>query len=117
MRRNRLSSLGLVAALVACAAFSGCVIAPARPYYGAYGAYGADGPVMVAPPAPREEYIGIAPALGYIWLGGYWGWTGGRHEWVGGHWEAPRPGQRWVPHQWQREGGGWRLHQGHWERH
>src|SRR4029077_6672436 len=59
-------------ACLACAALAGCVVAPARPYYGSE-------VVAVAPPPPREEFIGVAPAPGYIWIGGYWGWTGGRH--------------------------------------
>lgn len=113
MRRDLLSSTGLVAALLAGAMLSGCIIAPARPYYGAYAS---DAPVMVAPPQPRDEVIGLAPAVGLIWLAGYWRWMGSRHEWVGGHWEAQRPGQHWVPHQWQRDGAGWRLREGHWGR-
>ena len=31
-------------------------------------------PVMVAPPPPQAEVIGVAPAPGYVWFGGYWGW-------------------------------------------
>ncbi|WP_372525576.1 hypothetical protein [Piscinibacter sp.] len=99
-----------LAGLILAAALSGCVIAPAQPYYPV------DGPVMVAPPAPREEYIGVAPVVGQIWLSGYWGWSGGRHVWIGGHWDAPRPGHRWVPHQWVHERDGWRLHHGHWDK-
>lgn len=87
---------------------SGCIVAPVQPYYPGEA-------VAVAPPPPREEVIGVAPAAGYIWIGGYWGWVGGRHEWVGGHWEAPRAGYRWVPHQWVHEERGWRQHPGHWE--
>lgn len=98
-----------LALVLATASLGACVVAPARPYYGG-GAY-----VTVEPPAPRVEVIGVAPAPGYLWIGGYWGWNGGRHEWVPGRWEAPRPGYRWVPHAWVREGGGWRMHEGHWE--
>lgn len=72
--------------------------------------------VGVAPPQARVEVIGVAPAPGYFWVGGYWGWVGGRHEWIGGHWEAPRAGYRWVPHNWAHEDRGWRPHEGHWER-
>jgi hypothetical protein len=99
-------------------ALAGCVVAPAQPYYGGAPAqpYYGGAPVMVAPPPPQVEVVGVSPVAGYIWIGGFWNWVGGRHVWVGGHWEAPRPGQRWVPHQWVREGGGWRLHEGHWDR-
>lgn len=99
--------------LFPCLAFtlvlSACVIAPDQRHY-------PGGVVMVAPPVPREEVVGIAPEPGYVWLNGYWSWVGDRHEWVPGHWAAPRPGKHWVPHQWVRRGDGWRMKPGHWER-
>lgn len=88
---------------------SGCVIVPDQRHY-------AGGVVMVAPPAPREELVGVAPEPGDVWLSGYWSWVGDRHAWVPGHWAPPRPGRHWVPHQWVRQGDGWRLRPGHWER-
>ena len=108
-------ALRTVALLVGATALLGaCVVGPVDPYapygYGEGGAY-----VSVAPPAPREEVIGVAPYPGWLWLTGYWAWVGGRHEWVGGRWEAPRPGYRYEPHRWVQERGGWRLHPGRWE--
>ena len=98
------------AAVVSLAA--GCVVYPAdyqQPYY--------TGEVVgVAPPPPQVEYVGVAPVAGQIWLGGYWGWGGGRHVWVPGRWAAPRPGYHWVQPGWHRDGGGWRMHPGHWGR-
>jgi hypothetical protein len=89
---------------------SACVVAPLPGYY-------ESGPVVnVAPPPPQGEVIGVAPAVGYIWIGGFWNWVGGRHVWVHGHWDAPRPGYRWAPHRWEQAPGGWRMHPGHWER-
>ncbi len=109
--RNEVTARLLVITLLTALALGGCVFAePRGPYY-------ASEVVTLAPPPPREEIIGVAPAVGYVWIGGYWGWTGGRHEWVPGRWEAPRPGYRWAPHAWVREERGWRLHRGHWERH
>jgi hypothetical protein len=96
-------------AVVMTVALAACVIVPDQ-------SHTAGGIVMVAPPPPRVETIESAPAPGYVWLGGYWGWVGDRHEWVPGHWEAPRPGRHWVAHQWVREGDGWRLKPGHWAR-
>lgn len=93
----------LLSALVA------CVVVPDQRHY-------ADGVVMVAPPAPRVEVIGVAPSPGYVWVGGYWSWVGGRHEWVPGHWVASNKGHHWVAHQWVRQGDGWRMRPGHWER-
>lgn len=100
----------VLSALVAALMLSGCVVAPApmgRPYYRE--------PVMVAPPPPRVEYMGSPPIVGQVWLGGFWNWTGNRHEWVPGHWDTPRPGQGWVPHRWEQDGDRWRLQGGHWE--
>ena len=98
-------TMGLASGL----ALPGCVVVPDQGHY-------AGRVVMVAPPPPRVEVIGVAPAPGYVWAGGYWGWVGGRHEWVPGHWVAGRPGRHWVAHAWVREGDGWRLRPGHWER-
>lgn len=99
------------ASLLAAALLSGCVVVPARPYYPPD-----DEIVSVAPPLPREEVIGVAPAPGYLWLGGYWGWRGRNHVWIGGHWEAPRPGYFWRPYAWVPYRGGWRMNPGHWDR-
>jgi hypothetical protein len=95
--------------LVLALTLGGCVVYPARVGY-------AGDVVVAAPPAPIVEAYGVPPAPGYVWIGGYWNWVGGRHVWVGGHWEAPRPGHVWVAHTWVREGGGWRMAPGHWER-
>ncbi len=94
---------------IAALTLTACIVAPAPGYYG--------GPVVnVAPPPPQAEVIGVAPVAGYIWIGGFWDWVGGRHVWMRGHWDAPRPGYRWAPHQWEQTPGGWRKHPGHWER-
>jgi hypothetical protein len=108
--RTRRWVLGAAMPLLCSVALIGCVVAPAQPYYAS------EGPVYVAPPAPQVEYYGAPPAVGYVWIGGYWNWVGNRHVWVAGHWDAGRPGYRWVPHRWEREGNGWRMHQGHWDR-
>lgn len=106
----RARGITAVAAALALAsvALTGCVVAPAPGYY-------AEGPVMVAPPPPQVEVVGVAPAPGLVWVGGYWNWVGGRHVWVGGRWQAPPPGYHaWVPHHWVAYRGGWRLAPGHW---
>ena len=99
---------GMGAVLLAGALLGGCVVAPAPGYYGG-GAV-----VTVAPPAPQVEVVGVAPYPGYVWMGGYWDWVGGRHVWVGGRWAPGRPGYHWVPHQWVAARGGWRMAPGHW---
>jgi hypothetical protein len=107
-QRQRLIA-GLASGLLLSMTLVGCVVVPDQRHY-------ADGVVMIAPPAPRVEVVGVAPTPGYVWLGGYWNWIGDRHEWVAGHWAPPRPGHHWVAHQWVRQGDGWRMKPGHWER-
>jgi len=72
--------------------------------------------VDVAPPAPYVEVVPALPYPGAIWIGGYWGWSGGRHQWVPGRWEHGRPGYHWRPHAWVNQGGRWQLHGGGWVR-
>jgi hypothetical protein len=105
----------LLTALTLGAALTGCVIAPAQPYY-EDGGYYSGGLVPVAPPPPQAEYVGVPPVAGYIWIGGFWNWIGGRHAWVPGRWAAPRPGHRWTPHRWSPVGNGWQFAPGRWER-
>lgn len=108
---NRLTRIALLAAAVPSLFLGGCVIATAQPAYVRYE------PVLVAPPPPRVEVIGVAPYPGYVWIGGYWGWSGRSHHWVPGLWEAPRHGHRWEPHRWERHGDHWRERPGRWEPH
>jgi hypothetical protein len=95
-----------LAAALSLAALGGCIVAPA-PY---------GGEVIVGVPAPVVEVVPPPPAVGYIWIGGFWNWIGGRHVWVHGRWDAPRPGWRWAPHRWEPMSGGYRQHGGRWER-
>jgi hypothetical protein len=106
-QRTWVYSTFLSAAL--CASLAGCVVVPDQGHY-------AGGVVMVAPPTPRDEVIGVAPGAGFIWTGGYWNWVGGRHEWVSGRWVAGRPGYHWQQHAWVRSGDGWRMRPGRWVR-
>jgi hypothetical protein len=105
--RGLIRNVAIVTALAA--SVSACVVYPARVAY--------VGPtVAVAPPAPIVETYGVAPYPGAVWIGGYWGWEGGRHVWRRGYWEHPRSGYYWAPHHWERVGGGWRMAPGHWVR-
>ncbi len=110
MQIHRWLSRSFFAGLALSLALGGCIVEPAR------GVGYVGGVVVTEPPAPVVEEYGVAPAPGYVWLGGYWNWVGGRHVWVGGHWSAPRPGYRWEPHRWEHVNGGYRLREGHWAR-
>ena len=102
------SKAALAALLLGPLALTGCVVTPAHVYVG--------GTIAVAPPAPLVEVQGVAPGPGYVWIGGYWNWVGGRHVWVPGAWRLGRPGYHWAAHHWVYAGGGWRLEQGRWVR-
>jgi len=109
----------LAVAALCSASLSACVVAPVAQPYG-YGGYGPGGEVVVAnvaPPAPYYEPIPAVPYAGAIWIGGYWGWQGGRHVWVGGHYEHGRPGYTYQPHYWVAHGDRWHLEGGQWQRH
>ena len=106
----------VIAVALSALALSACVVAP-YPRQGAY--YPEGGSVIVTdvpPPVPYVEPIPAVPFAGAIWIGGYWGWSSGRHVWVPGRWEHPRPGYVWTPHRWESRGGRWHLHEGGWTR-
>ena len=108
-------TLSMVAALSALL-LSGCVVAPYAPHGQPAQVYEDEGPLVeVAPPPPRVEVIPVLPYAGAVWLGGYWGWGGGRHHWVPGRWDRPRAGFYWVPHRWLLFQGRWQL-RGGWRR-
>ena len=109
--------LKLIVAAASVCALSACVIAP-YPRQGAYYPE-AGGAIItdVAPPAPYAEAVPVIPYPGAVWIGGYWGWSGSRHNWVPGRWERGRHGYAWNPHHWENRGGRWRLEGGGWRRH
>ena len=41
---------------------------------------GAEVDVDAPPPPDQDVVVGVAPGPDYVWVGGYWGWYGGR--WV-----------------------------------
>ena len=63
-------------------------------------------PVVEQPPAPAE---------GYIWTPGYWGWGGGDYYWAPGAWVAPPTvGVLWTPPWWGWNNGAYVFNQGYW---
>ena len=101
--------------LAAGASFSACVVYT-TPYHEVHYAEGGEVVTDQAPPPPQEEVVTVAPAVGYVWVGGYWGWYGGRYVWVSGGWhQPPRPGAVWVGGYWSaRAGGGHVWVRGRW---
>ena len=71
--------------------------------------------VRVGPPPVVVEHPGPRPHRGWVWVGGFHRWDGGRYVWVPGHWvEPPRAHAEWVPGHWRHEAGGWYWVEGHW---
>jgi hypothetical protein len=66
------------------------------------------------PPPLRDEVIIRRPGAGYIWIGGYWGWSGGRYAWNSGHWTRAKAGRAWVPGRWEQRGRNWVWRRGSW---
>jgi hypothetical protein len=70
--------------------------------------------VTLAPPPPPVETIYVAPAPGYVWVGGDWTWRG-RWVWVSGRWVLPPyPHAVWVRGVWVSGPTGWRHTSGYW---
>ncbi len=71
--------------------------------------------VNVAPPVLPVYEQPLAPAPGYIWTPGYWGWATGGYYWVPGVWVAPpRVGLLWTPAWWGWNNGVYVFHHGYW---
>jgi hypothetical protein len=75
-------------------------------------------PIVVndPPPPPQTEYIVERPSPYHVWIGGYWGFRGGRRVWMGGHWDLPpRTNVVWVEPRWERRGPGYVFVDGYWQ--
>lgn len=68
-----------------------------------------------APPPPPQDVMVARPGRDFVWISGYWAWTGRGHRWVAGHWERPpRRHAVWVNPRWERRGRGYVFVQGYW---
>ncbi len=66
------------------------------------------------PPLPVETY-GPVPGPGFIWINGYWGWSGGAYTWIPGRWERPPHGRHhWEAGRWEHRGNHYRWREGRW---
>jgi len=71
--------------------------------------------VVQAPPPPVQETVVVAPAPGYVWVGGEWVWVSNRWVWAPGHWgAAPYRGAVWVRGGWYHTPRGWYHYGGRW---
>jgi WXXGXW repeat (2 copies) len=70
------------------------------------------------PPPPLPAYAQPpCPGDGYLWIPGYWAYSGG-YYWVPGTWVVPpQPGFLWTPGYWGFAGAAYVWHEGYWGRH
>ncbi len=54
--------------------------------------------VQPPPPPPPVRYVPRSPGKKYVWVQGYWVWTGNRYAWQDGYWTKQNRGR----------GNGWR---------
>ena len=72
--------------------------------------------VTEAPPALQSEVVLAQPAPNYVWVPGYWTWSGQQqYQWTSGHWAVPpNPGAAWVAPRWEQQGNGYKFTEGYW---
>jgi WXXGXW repeat (2 copies) len=72
---------------------------------------------IAPPPLPVYEQP-VVPGPGYIWVPGYWAWSGTDYYWVPGSWELP-PAEAllWTPGYWGWYEGSYRWYPGYWGPH
>ena len=68
----------------------------------------------VGPPPPRAEAPTLQPSPDYVWITGFWKWTGINYDWVDGRWIKAKKGKVWVPGAWEQVGARWVWKPGKW---
>jgi hypothetical protein len=98
--------------LIAATVVAGALAQPARAEVGISIGIG----IPLPPPAVIYEPVPPPPAVGYVWVPGYWGWSGERYVWIRGRHVYGRPGYVWRPDRWDHRGERWHRVSGGWER-
>jgi len=71
--------------------------------------------VVDAPPPARVEVVTVSPGPAFVWIPGYWSYSGTRYVWVTGRWAIPPTGHHeWVGGHWEHRKHGWYRARGHW---
>jgi hypothetical protein len=68
--------------------------------------------VQVGPPAPVYETVPASPGAGYVWVGGYYTYEGGRYVWRHGYY-AHHAGH-WCAGAWHHNHHGYYWSEGRW---
>ncbi len=69
------------------------------------------------PPPPLTVVVVETPTPGpdYLWMSGYWDWSGYQYAWVEAHWEPPHYGYYWSPPSHVNVSGSVNYTPGHWK--
>ena len=51
---------------------------------------------------------------GFVWINGYWGWSGHTYIWINGFWEKERHGFHWHDGYWEETPHGFYWIEGYW---
>jgi WXXGXW repeat (2 copies) len=74
--------------------------------------------ITIAPPELPVYDQPPLPAVGYIWIPGYWAWGLDGYFWVPGYWELPPAvGLLWTPGYWGWHDGIYAWNEGYWGPH
>jgi hypothetical protein len=69
----------------------------------------------VAPPVLPVYDQPPIPGPGYLWIPGYWAWSGYEYYWVPGYWATPPAvGLYWTPPYWAWTDGAYTFYPGYW---
>jgi len=74
--------------------------------------------VYVAKPPPPliVENRYACPSEQYVWVNGYWYWSGHKYVWRKGRWvRPPRHGEYWIEPRYEKHKRGYRYVPGHWD--
>jgi hypothetical protein len=108
---QRMKRLGIFGALALSLALTPLAACGTSAYY----VDGGEVWVDRAPPPPRFDRRPAMPGAGYVWVDGYWYWTGGGYVWRTGFWDRPpMNGHIWVASGWVFHNGRYRYVPGRW---
>jgi hypothetical protein len=69
----------------------------------------------VTAPIPAPQVVSVRPRPGFVWVEGYWRWTGYEWSWVNGYWLRERPNYLYVQGRWDVNRGRHRWVSGYWK--
>jgi hypothetical protein len=73
--------------------------------------------VQEPPPPLIVENCPPCPAQNYVWINGYWCWSGKKYVWKKGRWVPPRHhGEYWIEPRYEKHRHGYRYVPGYWDK-